>query len=206
MASLTQWAWVWANSGRWYGQGSLACAAHGVARVGHDWATSLSPFTLMHWRRKWQPTPGFLPGESQGRGSLVGCRLWCAQSPTRLKRLSSSSREPIAGVTPQGSLSYPRQQGEPFSPLVPIYPTSVSHWPEQVINSSRNNHCQGEEYEVVRPGLYPHPLTAGGFIPSSPPKSWGLGVEKIRFPGEVGVAPTKRTVWTDRNRSTSVVV
>ena len=33
-------------------------------------------FTLMHWRRKWQPTPVFLPGESQGQGSLVGCRLW----------------------------------------------------------------------------------------------------------------------------------
>ena len=30
----------------------------------------------MHWRRKWQPTPVFLPGESQGRGSLVGWRLW----------------------------------------------------------------------------------------------------------------------------------
>ena len=30
----------------------------------------------MHWRRKWQPTPVFLPGESQGRGSLVGCSLW----------------------------------------------------------------------------------------------------------------------------------
>ena len=30
----------------------------------------------MHWRRKWQPTPAFLPGESQGRGSLVGCRPW----------------------------------------------------------------------------------------------------------------------------------
>ena len=30
----------------------------------------------MHWRRKWQPIPGFLPGESQGRGSLVGCHLW----------------------------------------------------------------------------------------------------------------------------------
>ena len=37
---------------------------------------SLSLFTFMHWRRKWQPTPLFLPGESQGRGSLVGCRLW----------------------------------------------------------------------------------------------------------------------------------
>ena len=41
-----------------------------------DWATSLSLFTFMHWRRKWQPTPVFLPGESQGRGSLVSCRLW----------------------------------------------------------------------------------------------------------------------------------
>ena len=48
----------------------------GLLRVGHDWATSLSPLTFMHWRRKWQPTPVFLPGESQGRGSLVGCRLW----------------------------------------------------------------------------------------------------------------------------------
>ena len=37
---------------------------------------SLSSFTFMHWRRKCQPTPVFLPGESQGRGSLVGCRLW----------------------------------------------------------------------------------------------------------------------------------
>ena len=60
-------------------------------RVGHDWATSLSLFTFTHWRRKWQPTPVFLPGESQGRGSLVGFRLWVTQSRTRLKRLSSSS-------------------------------------------------------------------------------------------------------------------
>ena len=47
-----------------------------LLRVGHDWATSLSLFTFMHWRRKWQPTPVFLPGESQGLGSLVGCCLW----------------------------------------------------------------------------------------------------------------------------------
>ena len=44
-------------------------------RVRHDWATSLSLFTFMQWRRKWQPTPAFLPGESQGRRSLVGCHL-----------------------------------------------------------------------------------------------------------------------------------
>ena len=48
----------------------------GSLRVGHDSATSLSLFTFMHWRRKWQPTPVFLPRESQGRRSLVGCRLW----------------------------------------------------------------------------------------------------------------------------------
>ena len=48
----------------------------GSKRVGDDWATSLSLFTSMHWRRPWQPTPVFLPGESQGRGSLVGCHLW----------------------------------------------------------------------------------------------------------------------------------
>ena len=48
----------------------------GSPRVGYDWATSLSLLTFMHWRRKWQPTPVFLPRESQGRGSLVGCRLW----------------------------------------------------------------------------------------------------------------------------------
>ena len=48
----------------------------GSLRVGHEWATSLSLFTFMHWRRKWQPTPVFLPGESQGQGNLMGCRLW----------------------------------------------------------------------------------------------------------------------------------
>ena len=49
-------------------------AVHGVEKS----RTRLSDFifTFLHWRRKWQPTPVFLPGESQGWGSLVGCRLW----------------------------------------------------------------------------------------------------------------------------------
>ena len=41
-----------------------------------DFLTQESDFTFTHWRRKWQPTPVFLPGESQGWGSLVGCCLW----------------------------------------------------------------------------------------------------------------------------------
>ena len=44
----------------------------GSLRVGHDWATSLSLSTFMHWRREWQPTPVFLPGESWGRGEPGG--------------------------------------------------------------------------------------------------------------------------------------
>ena len=58
------------DGGAWWVQ------SMGSQRVGHDWVTSLSLFTFMHWRRKWQPTPVVLPGKSQGRGSLVGCRLW----------------------------------------------------------------------------------------------------------------------------------
>ena len=45
-------------------------------RVGCDCVISLSLFTFKHWRRKWQPTPVFLPGESQEWESLVGRRLW----------------------------------------------------------------------------------------------------------------------------------
>ena len=69
----------------------------GSLRVGHDWATeqlsdwTTSLFTFMHWRRKWQPTPVFLPGESQGQRSLVGCCLRGRTDQTRLKWLSSSS-------------------------------------------------------------------------------------------------------------------
>ena len=68
-SSILAWKIPWTEeSGRLQSMGSL--------RVGNDWVTSLSLFTFIHWRRKGQPTPVFLPGESQGPGSLVGCRLW----------------------------------------------------------------------------------------------------------------------------------
>ena len=67
--STLAWKIPWmAEPGRLQSMGSL--------RVGHDPATSLSLFTFTPWRRKWQPTPVFLAGESQGQGSLVGCHLW----------------------------------------------------------------------------------------------------------------------------------
>ena len=68
-SSTLAWKILWMQKhGRLQFMGSL--------RVGHGWATSLSFFTFMRWRRKWQPTPVFLPEESQGWGSLVGCYLW----------------------------------------------------------------------------------------------------------------------------------
>ena len=67
----------------------------GSLEVRHDWATSLSLFTFMHWRRKWQPTPVFLPGESQGRGSLWAAVYGVTQSRTRLTWLSSSSSSSV---------------------------------------------------------------------------------------------------------------
>ena len=66
----------------------------GSLRVGHDWVISLSLFTFMHWRRKWQPTPVFLPGESQGWGSLWAAVCGVTQSQIWLKWLSSSSSVP----------------------------------------------------------------------------------------------------------------
>ena len=59
-------------------------------RVRHNWATSLSLFTFMHWRRKWQPTPVFLPGESQDGGAWWAAIYGVTQSQTRLKQLNNS--------------------------------------------------------------------------------------------------------------------
>ena len=68
-SSTLAWQIPWAEEpGGLQSMGSLG--------VRHHWATSLWLFTFMHWRRKWQPTPVFLRGESQGWGSLVGCHLW----------------------------------------------------------------------------------------------------------------------------------
>ena len=68
-SSTLAWKIPWMEEpGRQQSMGSL--------RVGQDSATSLSLFTFMHWRRQWQPTPVFFPGESQGLWSLVGCHLW----------------------------------------------------------------------------------------------------------------------------------
>ena len=83
-SSTLAWKIPWMEEpGRLQSMGSL--------RVRHNRATSLSLFTFMHWRRKWQPIPVFLPGESRDGGAWWAAIHGVAQSRTRLKRLSSSS-------------------------------------------------------------------------------------------------------------------
>ena len=62
-------------------RGAWLAGVHGVAKSWTQLRNFPFIFTFLHWRRKWQPTPVFLPGESQGRGNLVGCHLWgCTES------------------------------------------------------------------------------------------------------------------------------
>ena len=56
--------------------GAWQAAVHGVAENRAELSDFIFTFRFRAWRRKWQPTPVFLPGESQGRGSLVGFHLW----------------------------------------------------------------------------------------------------------------------------------
>ena len=87
LSAFYQWVWCWTEKAMAPHSSTLAwkipwmedpgrLQSMGSLRVGHEWATSLSLSTFIHWRRKWQTTSVFLPGESQGQGSLVGCRLW----------------------------------------------------------------------------------------------------------------------------------
>ena len=85
-SSTLAWKIPWTEEpGRLQSMGSL--------RVGHDWATSLSPFTFMHWRRKWQPTRCSCLENPRDRGAWWVAVYGVAQSQTRLKGLSSSSRD-----------------------------------------------------------------------------------------------------------------
>ena len=83
-SSTLAWKIPWTEEpGRLQSMGSL--------RVGHDWVNSLSLFTFMHWRRKWEPTPVFLPENPRDGGAWWAAVYGVAQSRTRLKWLSSSS-------------------------------------------------------------------------------------------------------------------
>ena len=95
----------------------------GLLGVRHDWTTSLSLFTFLHWRRKWQPTPVFLPENPRVRRAWWADVYGVTQSRTRLKWLSSSSSSPtlwdpmdysLLGTSVHGRLQQEYWSGFPF--------------------------------------------------------------------------------------------
>ena len=106
----------------------------GSRRVRHNWVTSLSLFTFMHWRRKRQPTPVFLPGESQERWGLVACRLWgrTESDTTEATQQQQQHRDflgsPVANRAPNagGPGSIPGQGTRFHRPQPKISPVSTN--------------------------------------------------------------------------------
>ena len=86
------------------------------------------------WRRKWQPTPVFLSGESQGWPSLVGCRLWGCTEPDVTEAISSSSMS-IESVLPSNHLilCLPLLLLPPIPPSIRVFPNEsalLMTWPK----------------------------------------------------------------------------
>ena len=108
----------------------------GSLGVRNDWAISLSLFTFMHWRRKWQPTPVFLPGESQGRRSLVGCCLW-GRTELDMTEVTSVQFSSVAQLCP--TLCDPMNRSTPGLPVhhqLPEFTKTHVHWVSDAIQPS----------------------------------------------------------------------
>ena len=102
----------------------------GSLRVGHDWVTSLSLFTFTHWRREWQPTPVFLPGESQGRRGLVGCRLWGRtelDTTERQAQRTARHRHPTLGASCYRRHTLQLKMQQPHKNSALLQPHTVWH-------------------------------------------------------------------------------
>ena len=110
--------------GKSHGRRSLVgLQSMGSLKVRHNWATSLSLFNFMHWRRKWQPAPVFLPRESQGWGSLVGCCLWGCRVRHDGSDLVAAAAE-LCYVIPMALVQ---------TDLGQAWPTGGSKWKQPVI-------------------------------------------------------------------------
>ena len=111
----------------------------GSQRVRHDWATWLSLFTFMHWRRKWQPTPVFLPGNTHGQRSLAG---YSAAAAAKSLQSCPTLCDPM-DISPPGSpsLGFSRQEhwsGLPFPS--PMHECEKWKWSRSVVSDSLRLH------------------------------------------------------------------
>ena len=83
----------------------------GSLRVGHNWATSLSLFTFMHWRRKWQPAPAFCLENPRGREAWRAVQSMSSQQDVTEQ---PSTAQPQPSSLTRFSCSWHRQQRPEF--------------------------------------------------------------------------------------------
>ena len=135
----------------------------GSRRVRHDSETSLSLFIFMHWRKKWQPTPVFLPRESQGQRSLVGCHLW-GRRESNMTEATYQQQQMMMIIILQIILYYKFQ----WSEVIQSCPTrcdpmaSSLHQPPPSMGFSRQEYWSGLPFPS--PANLPNP----GIKPQSP--------------------------------------
>ena len=91
------------------------------------------------WRRKWQPTPGFLPGESHGQRSLAGCSLRCRKKSDTAEHahMGCSTEQPSSGRQLHGGFSL----GD-----------TLSHY----LSTSKALQCKMPQTEII---IFPTPTT-----------------------------------------------
>ena len=114
----------------------------------------------MHWRKKWQPTPVFLPGESQGRGRLVGCRLWGrTESDTTDATRRRQQQQQVTGRTPTTSLMDVLSHFQLF-----VAPWTIALQSPLLMEFSRQEYWMGLPFPTVgdlpNPGIEPTSLAS----------------------------------------------
>ena len=122
MASLTRWTWAWVRFGRWWRTGQPGMLqSMGLQRVGHDWATEQQQQEC--WRRNWQCTRVFLPGNMPGKShGQMGYSPWGLEELDTAERLSTRMQFLIV-VDYQGvrKARAGKWTSAKFRPLVPAW-------------------------------------------------------------------------------------
>ena len=134
----------------------------GSRRVGHDWATSLSLFTFMHWRRKWHPTPAFLPRDG---GAWWAAVYGVTQSDTteatqqqQQQQITCKNEEAVVGLPSwlrgqESALQCRRRRFPPWSWKIPHAAEQLSPCTHNCLEPWRQNYWAHVTQELKPPTL-----------------------------------------------------
>ena len=151
--------------------GAWQAPAHRVAKVGHDSETSLSLFTFMHWRRKWQPSPVFLPGESQGQRSLVGCRLWGRTESDTTEATQQQQQQRLLIVVASLAVEHRLQRTQAPVAVHGLCSCGFQALEHRLNSRGARNQLFCDMWDLPGPGIEPMlPVLTGRFFTTEPPE------------------------------------